>query len=274
MSSSSSKVMTLNGHLEELRSRIINVVIPLVVISIFCMSFTVNSTALDYNGNDSITFYYPYPNPLNNLATQTLKFMQETLLPQGVELIQTAPGQAFFSQIQIALLIGVIGSMPILIKEAYEFISPGLGYNTRTGMFNVFFPAVSLFVIGFVFSYILVLPFTLNFLYAYGESMGVATFLNINDFLSFSALFFLAFGISFQLPIVMYTISSLGLVDAQFWKDKFKYAVLIMIIFSALVTPDGSGITMWFIVLPMLLLYISGTYIIVRRERKYVISIT
>jgi sec-independent protein translocase protein TatC len=77
---------------------------------------------------------------------------------------------------------------------------------------------------------------------------------------------FLAFGISFQLPIVMYAISSLGLVDTQYWKDKFKYAVLIMIIFGALVTPDGSGITMWFIVLPMLLLYISGTYIIVQKE--------
>jgi len=70
----------------------------------------------------------------------------------------------------------------------------------------------------------------------------------------------------------MYATSSLRLVDAKFWKDKFRDAVLIMIGFGALITPDGSGITMWFIVLPMVLLYVVGMHVIIQRERKHLLE--
>lgn len=267
--SSPIKHISLSGHVHELRSRIIHVVISLAIITIFCMSFGLKPIVVNYDGINDLILYYPYPDTINNVATQVIKYMQGTLLPPEVELIQTAPGQAFFSQIHVALLIGIIGSMPIIIKEAHGFISPAIESNTKISVFNVFFPALSLFIIGFIFSYLLVLPFTLNFLYKYGEAIGAATFLNINDFISFSLLFFLAFAIAFQLPIVMYAVSSAGVVDAKFWRDKFRYAIIIMVIFGALITPDASGITMWFMVLPMMLLYVVGMYAITKKEKRY-----
>ena len=127
--------------------------------------------------------------------------MQETLLPPEVRLIQTAPGQAFFSQIYVSVLIGFIGSMPIIVKEIYGFISPAIEKKTKIGIWNIFLPTIFLFLIGIIFSYILVIPFLYLISYiSYGQAMGVDTFLNIDNFISFVLQFFLGFGIIFEFP--------------------------------------------------------------------------
>ena len=263
--SSSSREMPLRLHIEEMRSRIIHIVMFVIIITIFSMSFGIKPFEL---GN-SLLVYYPYPDPFHNIAIQITRYMQETLLPPEVKLIQTAPGQAFFSQIYVSILIGIIGSMPIIIKEVYGFISPAIENNTKKiGILNIFLPTLSLFIIGVLFSYILVIPFTLNFLYSYGLAIGVETFLNIDSFISFVLQFFLGFGIAFELPIMMYAVALTDVVEAKFWRDKFRYAIIIFVIFGAIITPDGSGITMWLVTGPMILLYIIGIVVIERRERR------
>ena len=276
-----SSEMSIFGHINELRSRILRIVISLVIITVFSMSIGIKSITIDLDGGDNnnnnannLKLYYPYPDPFGNFALQVTKYMQNTLLPSEVKLIQTAPGQAFFANVYVSLLIGIIGSMPIIVKEIYGFISPAIGKHTKKiGVMNVFAPTVSLFIIGIAFSYILVIPFTLNFLYDYGEAIGVETFLNINEFISFVLQFFLGFGIAFELPVVMYAISLTGIVDSKFWKNNFRYAAIILVIFGALITPDGSGITMWFIALPMISIYLLGMLAIRRREKKKTLEI-
>jgi sec-independent protein translocase protein TatC len=88
------------------------------------------------------------------------------------------------------------------------------------------------------------------------------------DFVTFVLQFLLAFGVSFQLPIAMYAISVSGIVDSDFWRKNVRYAIVIIVIFGAVVTPDGSGITMWFVSIPMMMLYIAGMIVIERKERK------
>jgi len=105
-------------------------------------------------------------------------------------------------------------------------------------------------------------------LYRYGESAGLVTFLNIMDFVTFVLQFLLAFGLSFQLPLVMYAISASGAVDAYFWRKNIRYAIVAIVIFGAVITPDGSGVTMWFIAGPMIALYTIGMIFIERKERK------
>ena len=247
-----------------------------MIITIFSMSFGIKAFTLYYpivennssNNSNSIQLFYPYPDPFNNVAIQVTSFMEKTLLPQEVKLIQTAPGQAFFAQMYVSLLIGIIGSIPIITKEIFGFISPAIGNQTKKfGIINVFLPIISLFITGIVFSYIVVIPFTLNFLYKYGQAIGVATFLNINDFISFVLQFFLGFGIAFELPIVMYAIALTDIIETRFWRNNFRYAALILVIFGAIITPDGSGITMWFVAGPMITLYLIGMIAIERRDR-------
>jgi sec-independent protein translocase protein TatC len=200
--SSSSKEMPLRQHIEELRSRILRIVICVIIIIAFSMSFGIRPLVV----GDSILAYYPYPDPFHNIAIQITKYMQETLLPHEVKLIQTAPGQAFFSQIYVSMLIGIIASMPIIIKVL---------------------PTLLLFVSGIIFSYILVIPFVLDFLYSYGQAIGVETFLNIDSFISFVLQFFLGFGITFELPMIMYAIALTGVLNTLFGEK-----ILDMLLFS------------------------------------------
>jgi sec-independent protein translocase protein TatC len=194
--------------------------------------------------------------------------MRTNLVPENVQLIQTAPGQAFFAQVYIAALVGIVAGMPVIIIEFVSFIKPALKENEIKVSRSISLPALGLFIAGCVFSYYFVIPYILEFLYRYGESAGLVTFLNIMDFVTFVLQFLLAFGVSFQLPIVMYAISVSGIVDSDFWRKNVRYAIVIIVIFGAVVTPDGSGITMWFVSIPMMMLYIAGMIVIERKERK------
>ncbi|HEY7569946.1 MAG TPA: twin-arginine translocase subunit TatC [Nitrososphaeraceae archaeon] len=254
--------MTMYEHINEMRGRIFHIAICIAIITIFCLSFGLKPL------NGSILFY-PVPDPVNNIAVQVTSYMRDTLLPPEVKLIQTSPGQAFFAQIYVGMLIGVLASMPIIIKEIFGFLSPAFERQFNKNLIvNIILPTVALFLSGIALSYILVIPFTLTFLYNYGQAIGVETFFNVNDFISFVLQFFLGFGIAFELPIIMYAFTLTGMIDVSFWKKKFRYAIIILVVFGAIITPDGSGITMWFVAGPMIALYLLGIVFIERREKK------
>jgi len=250
-------------HFEELRKRLLKIVLVLGIITVFILTF--HFEPIQVGG---ITLYYPTPEPLNNIAAQVTHHMKMNLVPENVQLIQTAPGQAFFAQVYIAVLVGVVIGMPIIIKELVGFIKPALKENEINVSRSISLPALGLFIAGCVFSYNFVIPYILEFLYRYGESAGLVTFLNIMDFVTFILQFLLAFGFSFQLPLVMYAISASGAVDADFWRKNIRYAIVAFVIFGAVITPDGSGVTMWFIAIPMMALYVTGLVFIERNERK------
>jgi len=256
-----SEIQEISQHLNELRARILRIVIAIGIITIFVLTF--HLTPVEVNG---VQLYYPTPEPLNNIAAQITNYMKEQLVPEQVQLIQTAPGQAFFAQIYIAAIVGIVLGMPVIIKELTGFIKPALKEREINVSRTITIPALGLFITGCLFSYFLVIPYILDFLYKYGESAGLVTFLNIMDFISFVLQFLIAFGISFQLPLVMYAATVSGLTDAAFWRKNIRYAIVIIVIFGAVITPDGSGVTMWFIGGPMIALYVAGMFFIERRE--------
>lgn len=305
--------MSIAEHFDELRIRLIHIVICIAIITIISMSFGIKTAIIpitlpsqDAGQQQNLKLYYLFPDPFNNVALQLTSFMKDTLLPPEVKLIQTAPGQVFFAQIHISLLIGLICSLPIVIREIFGFISPAFyqansnrkfdnrdvrNANTendatqgnvqqtrkedgkkskrsfsKIDLFKIISPVFLLFIFGVVFSYVLVIPLTLDFLYKYGESIGAETLLTVNDFIAFVLQFILAFGIAFQLPVLMYVLSLSGLTDSKFWQRNFRYAIIIITVFGAIITPDGTGVTMWFIALPMIGLYAVGVIAIRRKE--------
>ena len=145
---------------------------------------------------------------------------------------------------------------------------PALKENEIHVSRSITIPALGLFIAGCAFSYSLVIPYILEFLYRYGESAGLITFLNVMDFVTFVLQFLLAFGISFQLPLIMLAVTAAGITDSKFWRHNIRYAIIVIVIFGAVITPDGSGVTMWFIAGPMIALYFVGMFFIERRERK------
>ncbi|MGQ0638881.1 MAG: twin-arginine translocase subunit TatC [Nitrososphaerota archaeon] len=253
----------IGRHLEELRKRILRMVAAVGIIAVFVLTFHLN--AFDYNG---MTVYYPTPDPLDNIAAQITVEMKNQLIPQNVQLIQTAPGQAFFAQIYVAGLLGVVFGMPVIVRELVGFASPALAKKEIQVIRSITIPAIGLFIGGCLFSYYFVTPYILEFLYKYGEASGLVTFLNVIDFVTFVLQFLLAFGISFQLPLIMYAMSASGMTDEKFWRRNIRYAIVIIVVFGAIITPDGSGITMWFVAGPMIALYLIGMIFIERQGRQ------
>ena len=253
----------INRHLEELRKRLLRIVLVIGIITAVILFFHAEPIQVG-----QITLYYPTPEPLDNIAAQITNHMKNNLVPEDVQLIQTAPGQAFFAQVYIAALVGIVVGMPFIIRELVGFIKPALKENEINVSRSISLPALVLFIAGCIFSYNFVIPYILEFLYRYGESAGLLTFLNIMDFVTFVLQFLLAFGFSFQLPLVMYAISASGMVDSDFWRKNIRYAIVAIVIFGAVITPDGSGVTMWFIAVPMIILYVTGMIVIERKERK------
>lgn len=253
----------LMEHLAELRVRLMKIAIAVGIITIISISLSIRM--FDFNG---YKIPLPYPDPFNNIAIQLMFVMKEDLLPENVSLIQIAPGQAFFAQFYVAILLGVILAMPVIAKELAAFISPGLHPTEKGTVKKIAAPAVALFATGCLFSYFVAIPYILNFLYTYGQSIGIATFLNITDFVSFVMQLLIAFGISYQLPIIMWAVTVAEMVEPRFWRDNIRYAVVIIAVFGAVITPDGSGVTMWFIAGPMLVLYVLAMVFVERKIKK------
>ena len=258
-----SEIQEITKHLDELRARILRIVIVVGIITVFILTF--HFTPFEING---IQLYYPTLDPINNIAAQITNLMKQQLIPDEVQLIQTAPGQAFFAQIYIAALAGIVFGMPVIIREMTGFIKPALKEREIHVSRAIALPALGLFIAGCLFSYVLVVPYILDFLYKYGEASGIVTFLNIIDFVSFVLQFLLAFGLSFQLPLIMYAVTASGIIDSSFWRKNIRYAIVTIVIFGAVITPDGSGITMWFIAGPMFALYVAGMFFVERKERN------
>jgi len=108
--------MTVSEHLEDLRKRILRMVIAVGIIAFFILGFHITPFVL--NG---ITLYYPTFSPFDNIAAQATISMKHQLLPSSVQLIQTAPGQAFFAQFYVAILLGIAIGMPVIVKEFVSF---------------------------------------------------------------------------------------------------------------------------------------------------------
>jgi len=155
-----SELNEIRQHLNELRKRILRIVIVLVIITIFILTFHLQPFEIS-----GIMLYYPTPEPLDNIAAQITNHMKENLVPEDVQLIQTAPGQAFYSQVYIAALMGLVIGMPIIIKELVGFIKPALKEHEIKVSRSISVPALGLFIVGCIFSYNYVIPYILEFLY-------------------------------------------------------------------------------------------------------------
>ena len=248
------------AHLEELRKRLLR-----IVVCVGAVTAAILALHLEPADVWGLRLYYPVPDPLDNIAAQITVAMKDALVPPSVDLIQTAPGEAFFAQVYIAALAGLLVCMPVAVRELAGFVAPALREaEIRVGL-SVVAPAVGLFAGGAVFAYLAVIPSTLVFLYQYGQSAEILQFLNVIDFVAFVLQFVLAFGLSFQLPIIMYAATASGALDGRFWRRNLRIAVVAMVVFGAAITPDGTGITMWLIAGPMMGLYAAGMLIAERR---------
>ena len=255
--------MTFWEHMEELRKRAIYCLLTVCGIAVFCFIFGLRPIEIG-----GITLYYPYPELFNNINTQVFNQIKNDLITDPrIELIPIGIADTMIVQLEISLFLGILFGMPMIVYQLGKFIAPGLYPNEKAILIKTAFPATILFAIGCSFAYFIIIPFTIDFLYGFTFAMGVTPYLSLQSFVSFVTLFLLAYGLVFELPIIMVGLTRLGVVQAEFWRDNWRYAFVAMVIFGAVITPDGSGITQLIVAMPMMLLYVIG-YLIARYIQK------
>lgn len=216
---------------------------------------TLGVTIIKFDGYD---LFVLYPDTFNSLSVQVISHIKNDLLSNNISLVQTTPGQAFTAQMYVAIIIGIVGSLPVMVGELFAFLNPALHYSEKRIIKSIVVPTISLFVIGCLFSYYVAIPYTLDFLYHYGQAMSILSFFEITSFIIFAVNMLIIFGFAFQLPIVMWALTKALIINANFWKDKMRYVIIFLVILGAILTPDGSGITMWLVAGPLMLLYVIG----------------
>lgn len=200
----------------------------------------------------------------HSYAATLLQHMVLTIAPADVPLIVTGPLTAFFVQIKVAFLLALLFSLPVLLKRVVNYLSPALHKKEVRYIYLVIVPSSLLFCIGVLFAYLFILPLTFEVLYSYAVPIGAVTYLSVEEFVGLSSALVVATGVSFMLPVLMVLLSLLHIVKGSVWLGQWRYAVIIFLILSAIITPDGSGVSMMLLSLPITVLYGVGLLLSLR----------
>jgi len=211
-------------------------------------------------------FSLPLPIPsYNSISALFFKKIQSDLLIKdlpagkaGMELITINPLDALWAQMGIALFLAFIITLPFLLYKIASYFSSALQKKEKRAILKAIIPCTILFLAGCAFAYFLLIPITFKFLYSYVLAIGVKPFFAISQFISLVLILTTAVGIVFLLPVFMILLSRLKIVKPHIWKKNWRYAILVFLILAAIITPDGTGITMILLVLPLTALYFIG----------------
>lgn len=253
------------SHIEELRSRLINVVLTVLILSAVFFAFGVRRFG-EFQG---YPIYLPWPDPFESVSALLFRMVRNYLLPGSVTVISLSPFDPMLAQLKISMFLGVAIGMPVIVYNVARFVGPGLYRHEKFVVIKTVVGATFLFMIGVVFAYLFLLPFTYKFLFYYSDGMGMESTIAVDRFINFTVLFLICFGVVFEVPVVMSAFSGLGIVKPHTWLVKWRFVILGVVILAAVITPDGTGITQAMVAVPMIFLYFIGYFMSRRSYSKY-----
>lgn len=172
----------------------------------------------------------------------------------GSRLVYLSPTDPFFITLKLGVGVGVLLASPIVIQQMWSFISPALLPHERRAIVPSFYLGVVLFLGGVALAYFAVLPITLEFMMGF-QAESLEQNITIGHYMSFVVRILLAFGLVFELPVVMLVLAAIGLVDSRMLAAKRRYAVVVSVIVASLITPGDFIVLTLFLMIPLLLLY-------------------
>ena len=204
----------------------------------------------------------------DSMSAQVFAHMKHDLLPGSVRLMVVDPVSPFVVDLEISIILALLALSPFLLWATMGYLFSALHAHERRLLLKVVAPASILFFLGCFFTYRFVLPPFFSFLYLYAPALGADAYFSVDTFLGNSVAVMFSIGIMFQLPIIMALLTSIGIVSSSFWAQHWRFAVLTFLTATAIITPDGSGITMLILSAPLTLLYAIGFLVSRRLERK------
>lgn len=260
--------MSFVDHLEELRWHIVRSVIAVLILGIACFiyrDFLFDTIILGPIQNNFITYDW-----FCKLG-QKLGVGNSLCMPaMDIKMQTTTFGGQFISSITISFVIGFIIAFPYIFWELWRFIKPALKpselKNTRGAIFWVTF----FFLLGVAFGYFLMAPFTFNFLanFKIGTHGIVETKPTISDYIDNMMDITLGSGLAFELPVISFVLSRIGLITPKFLKDYRKYAYIALLVIAAVITPSPDWMSQVIVVLPLIALYELSIIVSQRVSKK------
>ena len=224
----------LKPHIADLRKRLVISSITVVIMFFACFSF-----------------YEPI-----------LEWMMAPVkhaLPAGTSMIAVEIQETFFTAMKVAFFGGFIISLPVIFWQLWLFLAPGLYDHEKKLVVPFVFFATLMFLLGASFAYYIVVPVGFDFLIAFGNSV-VSVLPSIGKYVGFFTKLLIGFGIAFELPVITFFLAKIGLVNDQMLKDFFRYAVVLIFIVAAVLTPPDV-ISQVLMAAPLLILYGVSIYI-------------
>ncbi|HEY8384284.1 MAG TPA: twin-arginine translocase subunit TatC [Microvirga sp.] len=223
-------------HLIELRSRLIKALVAFIVMFFLCFA------AAKYIYNILV---WPYVNAVGS--------------PEKAQLVYTHGLEYLFTQIQVSVFGAAFLAFPVIATQIYMFVAPGLYKNERQAFVPYLVATPVLFVVGAAVVYFIAMPLLMRFSVGMQQlateaTPGIAFLPKVSEYLSLIMTLIFAFGVCFQLPVILTLLSRAGIIDSQFLKEKRRYAVVIVFVVAAVLTPPDV-ISQFALAVPTLLLY-------------------
>ncbi len=222
------KKLPLTAHLQELRKRLVHSFIAIGIGFAICYGF-----------KESIFDIIAYP--------------LLSVMPKGGSLIFTSVAEAFFTYMKISFIAGLVLASPFVLYQVWAFVAPGLYRHEKRYVVPFVFLGSLFFTIGILFGYFIAIPIGFKFLLGYATDF-IKPMPSMKEYLSFSIKFLLAFGLIFEFPVVLLLFAKIGIVDAKKLARQRKYAILLIFIFAAVITPPDV-ISQIILALPLIGLY-------------------
>lgn len=245
------KVMTFWDHLEELRGNLIRSIIAVVLLAI--VAFLNREIIFDY-----IILAPSKPGFITNVGlcwvAHQLNLNALCLDDVNLQIINIKMSGQFLTHMYISIVAGVILSFPYILWEIWRFVKPAMHEDERKYSQGGVFISSFLFLLGILFSYFLIVPLTVNFLGTYHVSESVYNQISLSSYISTVVSVTFAVGVVFELPILVYFLTKIGIITPDFLKKNRRYMYVILLILSAIITPPDM-FSQILVVFPLIGLY-------------------
>lgn len=264
MSTKDKKEMSFFGHLEELRWRLVKmaaVILSIAIVLFFYTEWIIDTIYISMSKPDFITYRWfcsagRFFGLGDALCAQEIKLQLQSIKMTG----------QFSTNIYFAFIGGIVVSFPYLVSQVWGFVRPGLKGNEIKATKGLVFWASLLFLIGISFGYFIIAPLTVQFFGNYTMSQDIMNIPTIGDYIGIITSTTFWTGLLFELPVVIFILTKLGVVGPDFLRTYRKHAIVVVLIVSAIITPPDF-FSQVVVAIPILLLYEISILISVRTER-------
>ena len=231
------------------------------IFTVFFFSFNVESVTV-------MGTVKPLPVPAEeSFAAEFFNSLVADVAPADIPLVVTSPTAAFVVQVKLAFLLALIFTFPVFLWRLASYLAPALRSRERQALALVVGPSLILFAVGVAFAYHTIAPVTLSILYGFTGPIGVVPLLGIVEFVGVVAALLLIAGCAFTIPVFMVLMTALGVISTAWWLARARYAIVGILVVSAIITPDGSGVSMLLLSVPVTVLYGAGIVVSAQVER-------